>query len=251
MQDYSGKVAVVTGAASGIGQATARLLATRGAQVVAADYSAEAGQHTADEIRKQGGDATFVQVDVADANAVEALFSAVDDANGRLDALVNCAGIATSQMPVADYPVADWQHGIAVNLHGTFYCMKYAIPLMLKSSGGAIVNLSSVMGSVATPTGAAYSASKHAVMGLTKAAAQDYASQGIRINAVAPGIIETPMTARHLAIDEAKRALLTATPVGRFGQPEEVAALIAFLCSDEALYINGSYHPIDGGFLTH
>jgi len=251
MKDYSGKVAVVTGAGSGIGRATARLLAGRGARVIGADLSIESGQQTADDIIYLGGDSKFLQLDVADPVAVETLFKSINETEGRLDVLVNCAGIATTRAPLADYPIADWQHGINVNLNGTFYCIKYAIPLMLNTGGGAIVNLSSVMGTVSDPSGSNYCAGKHALVGMTKSVAQEYASQGIRINAVAPGIIETPMTAPHLENNEAKNHLLSATPVGRFGTPEEVAALIAFICSDEAGYINGSYYPIDGGFLTH
>lgn len=250
MNDYSGKIAVITGAGSGLGQATARLMASRGARVIVADLVVDAGQQTADDIVGQGGDATFMQLDVADHRAVDALFAAIGNAEGGLDVLVNCAGIATTLAPIADYPIEDWHRAIDINLNGTFYCIKYAIPLMLKSGGGAIVTMSSIMGSIGNATASAYCAGKHALVGITKAVAQEYAAQGIRINAVAPGVVETPLSAPGLATKEARDYMLAATPAGRFGKPEEVAALIAFLCSDEAGYITGGYYPIDGGYLT-
>ena len=249
-RNANGKLAVVTGAGSGIGRATARLLASRGARVICADIVADAGQQTADDIASEGGDATFMPLDVANPEAVEALFIAVGETEGRLDILVNCAGIATTLAPIADYPIDDWHRAININLNGTFYCIKYAIPLMLNSGGGAIVTMSSIMGSIANATASAYCAGKHALVGITKAVAQEYATQGIRINAVAPGVVETPLSAPGLATKEARDFMLAATPAGRFGEPEEIAALIAFLCSDEAQYITGGYYPIDGGFLT-
>lgn len=250
MNDYSGKLAVVTGGGSGLGRATARLLASRGARVIVADLAAEAGQKTADGIAADGGEAAFMPLDVADPKAVEALFASVGEAEGRLDVLVNCAGIATTLAPIADYPIEDWHRAIDINLNGTFYCIKYAIPLMLASGGGAIVTMSSIMGSVGNATASAYCAGKHALVGITKSVAQEYADQGVRINAVAPGVVETPLSAPGLATKAARDYMLAATPAGRFGEPEEIAALIAFLCSDEAQYITGGYYPIDGGYLT-
>lgn len=257
MSDYAGKVAVITGGASGIGKAMAELMTERGAAVVIVDFSEDNGRQVSQQL---GASASFVPVNIADASAVKNAFQTIARQHPRIDVLVNCAGISTTQMPVADYPVDDWHNAININLNGTFYAMKYAIPLMLNrdaatgdaaGSGAAIVNLSSIMGQVANPNGAAYAAGKHGVIGLTKAAAQDYGKQGIRVNAIGPGVIETPMTEAAMSDKAVIAAMQMATPLGRFGQAREVAQLIAFLCSDRSGFITGAYYPIDGGFLTH
>lgn len=251
MFDYMGKVALVTGGGSGIGRATAAIMANCGASIVIADFDNAAGQAMVDELKKAGHQALFIKVDVADINSVESMIEKTQQTFGRLDCLVNCAGISGPVAAVTDYPLEDWHRVININLNGTFYAIRCAIPLMLKSGGGAIVTMSSIFGSIAGGNIAAYVASKHAVLGLTKAVAQEFGSQGIRINAVAPGVIETAMTEDALQQQEFVTSFLERTPVGRFGQANEVANFISFLCSDQAGFITGTYYPIDGGYLSH
>lgn len=251
MTDFNGKLVLVTGGGSGIGRACAELMARRGASIVIVDFNESNGQLVVDQLMAQGSEAFFIKVNVADPDQVQQMAQQLEQSHGRLDCLVNCAGISSTYLPLADYPLADWQAAIDINLNGNFYVMKFLLPLILAAGGGSIVNLSSIMGSVASPGGAAYAASKHAVVGLTKAVAQDYGSQGVRVNAVAPGVIETPMTAQAMTDEAGIAAMKMATPAGRFGKPEEVASLIAFLCSDESKFITGAYYSIDGGFLSH
>ena len=251
MFDYKGKVALVTGGGSGIGRATAATMANCDASIVIADFDNAAGEAMADELTEAGHQALFVKVDVADINSVESMIEKTEQTFGRLDCLVNCAGISGPVATVTDCPLEDWHQVININLNGTFYAIRCAIPLMLKSGGGAIVTLSSIFGSVAGGTIAAYVASKHAVLGLTKAVAQEFGNQGVRINAVAPGVIETAMTEEALQQQEYVTSFLERTPAGRFGQANEVANFISFLCSDQAGFITGAYYPIDGGYLSH
>ena len=245
-QDFAGKVAIVTGGASGIGAAIVRDLAARGAKVVVADFNGEGAARIAGEA---GEGARAFTVDVADAAQVEAMVDFAVQAFGRLDLAVNNAGIAGPSAPIAETQLDDWHRVIAINLHGVFYGMRYQIPAMLESGGGAIVNMSSILGSVGWRGSVGYVAAKHALLGMTRTAALEYAARGVRVNAVGPAFIATPLVEQ--ALDDAARAAVVALhPAGRLGTPEEVAALTNFLLSDAASFVNGSYHPVDGGFLS-
>ncbi|NGM46341.1 SDR family oxidoreductase [Rhodobacter sp. SGA-6-6] len=242
---FHGKTALVTGAGSGIGEAIALDLAAAGATVVVADLKQEVAQKVADRIAAQGGRAAAVSGDVADPSVVEAQVAAAM-AHGGLHLMVNNAGIGGPSAPTGDYPLDGWNQVIGVNLNAVFYGLRFGIPAMLQSGGGSIVNMASILGSVGFATAPAYVAAKHAVVGLTKTAAQEYATQGIRINAVGPAFIDTPLLS---GFDEAARDWLIAKhPVGRLGRAAEVSALVLFLLSEQASFITGSYHLVDGGY---
>jgi NAD(P)-dependent dehydrogenase (short-subunit alcohol dehydrogenase family) len=251
-----GKVALVTGGASGIGRATALTFAREGAKLVVADMNEEGGHQTVHMITEQGGEAIFVQVDVTSANAVEAMISKTVETYGRLDCAHNNAGISgfgiagDAYTLTAEYPEERWHQVIAVNLTGVWLCMKYEIPQMLHQGGGTIVNTASAAGLVGTRGTSAYVASKHGVVGLTKTAALEYAQQGIRVNCVCPGVIETPMTARGLSDPERRARIIAMEPIGRVGTPEEVAEAVVWLCSDAASFVTGHTMTIDGGFVA-
>ena len=226
----NGEVALVTGWASGIGRATALAFAREGAKLVVADMQEDGGHQTVRMITEQGGEAIFVRTDVTQAAAVEALISKAVETYGRLDCAHNNAGISgtgiagTHRALTADYPDERWYQVIAINLTGVWLCMKYELLQMLQQGGGAIVNTASVAGLVGLTGNAAYVASKHGVVGLTKTAALEYAQQGIRVNCVCPGYIATPMTAQGMQDPERMARMIASEPIGRMGQPEEVAA---------------------------
>ena len=247
MNDFHDKVAIVTGAGSGIGAAIARELAERGAIVIAADLDLTAAQDVASEIRGDGGRAHAIEVDVADPEAAERLVDFAVETGGALHLAVNNAGIGGPDEPVADYPLDGWRKVIDVNLNGVFYGMKYQIAAMLESGGGAIVNLSSILGSVGWAGASAYVTAKHGLIGLTKTAAIEYAQAGVRVNAVGPAFIDTPLLSKNLD-EETLGQLAGLHPVGRLGTSEEVSALTCFLLSDRASFITGSYHLVDGGY---
>jgi NAD(P)-dependent dehydrogenase (short-subunit alcohol dehydrogenase family) len=243
MDEFAGRVAIVTGAGSGIGEASATLLAQRGARVVVADVAAEPAQRVAAAI----GDAALAHaVDVTDPAACEAMVAAAVDAFGRLDVAVNNAGIGGPQAPTGEYPLDGWGAVIAVNLSGVFYCMRAEISAMLATGGGSIVNMASILGSVGFAQSVAYVSAKHGVVGMTRTAAVEYARQGIRVNAVGPGFIETPLLAA--ASPEIVAGVAGLHPLGRLGRSEEVAELVAFLASDRASNTTGAYYLTDGGY---
>jgi NAD(P)-dependent dehydrogenase (short-subunit alcohol dehydrogenase family) len=246
-----GKVALVTGGASGIGRATALTFAREGATLVVADMNEEGGQQTVHMITENGGEAIFVQVDVTSTSAVEAMISKTVKTYGRLDCAHNNAGIpGGGRALTAEYAEDTWHQVIAVNLTGVWLCMKYEIPQMLSQGSGAIVNTASAWGLVGAPGASAYVASKHGVVGLTKTAALEYAQQGIRVNCVCPGVIETPMTARGLSDPERRARIIATEPIGRVGTPEEIAEAVVWLCSDATSFVTGHAMSIDGGYVT-
>lgn len=246
---FGGKAAIVTGGGSGIGAAVARELARGGASVLVADQNREGAEAVAEGITKAGGKALAYEVDVADAIEVEAMVAAAVTNFGGLHLAVNNAGIGGPSAATADYPLDGWHKVMGVNLNGVFYGVKYEIATMLKSGGGAIVNMASILGSVAFAQACAYVSAKHALLGLTKTAAMEYAKHGIRVNAVGPGFIDTPLLSANL--DAATLAYVAGLhPIGRLGTSEEVSALTCFLLSDEASFITGSYHLVDGGYVA-
>ena len=252
-QRFSGKVALVTGGASGIGRACAQLFASEGASVVVSDVALEGGHETVRLIEEDGGEAFFVEADVSKAAQVEALVGGTVEAYGHLDYAFNNAGIEGRMATnTADYLEEDWDRVIAVNLKGVWLCMKHEIAHMLRQGGGSIVNNSSVEGLVGLQGTSAYAASKHGVVGLTKTAALEYAQSGIRVNAVCPGLIRTPMVERYTEGDAETEAQWAAIfePVGRMGSSEEVAEAVVWLCSEAASFVTGHAMAVDGGFLA-
>jgi NAD(P)-dependent dehydrogenase (short-subunit alcohol dehydrogenase family) len=246
---FQGKVAVITGGSSGIGRATALAFAEEGAKVAIAARRAVELEETVRQIQAKGGEAIFVATDVTQPDQVERLVKTTVDRFGRLDFAFNNAGVlGTPFVPTPDYKLETWDQVISVNLTGVFLSMKYEIPAILASGGGAIVNMSSIAGKVGGGGGIAYYASKHGVIGATKAAALEYAAKGIRINAICPAVIKTEMADQLLA--KAEAPILAAHPIGRFGVPEEVTGVVTFLCSSKASFITGHAYAIDGGLLA-
>lgn len=242
------KTVIITGAASGIGKATAELFARLGANVVISDIQEAEGKSTTERIIAAGGKASFFKTDVAKPEEMEALVNFAVKTYGKLDVAVNNAGIGGELNPVADMSIEGWQKVISINLNSLFYGMKYQIQAMLKNGSGSIVNISSILGSVGFAGSAGYAAAKHGVIGLTQTAALEYSAQGIRVNAVGPGFIETPLLN---ALDaEMKKQLVALHPIGRLGKSEEVAELILWLASDKSSFVTGSYYPVEGGYLA-
>lgn len=247
-----GKVALVTGSGSGIGRETAFAFAREGARVVVSDINREGGEATVSRIRDTGGDATFVAADVAKTADVEALIRQTVALYGRLDCAHNNAGIEGELTRTADYSEEMFDRVIAVNLKGVWLCMKYEIIQMLSQGGGAIVNTASVAGLAGAPNLSAYAASKHGVSGLTRTAALEYARQNIRINAVCPGVIRTPMVERafHVSNPESEARISRIEPIGRLGEPREIAEAVVWLASDAASFVTGHTMPVDGGMMA-
>lgn len=248
MSNFEGKTALVTGGGSGLGEAISKDLAKHGAKVVVADVSLDGATRVAEEITAAGGDATPFQADTSVAEDSKKSVDFAVETYGALHYAVNNAGIGGASAPVGELDVDDWDKVIAINLNGVLHGMRYQIPAILNAGGseGAIVNMASIHGSVAAPGNAAYTAAKHGVVGVTKNAAAEYGEQGLRINAVGPGYIETPLLAA--APQEVMEGLEAKHPLGRLGQPEEVANLTTFLLSDKASFMTGSYVLIDGGY---
>jgi len=248
MASLTGKVAIVTGGSSGIGRASAIAFAREGAKVVIASRREEEGEETVQLVKEAGSDGFFVKTDVAKAEDVRAMVEKTVQQYGRLDYAFNNAGIEEVPTPLVDQTEETFDQIVNINIKGVWLSMKYQIPQMLKNGGGAIVNTSSVGGLIGVPGVPIYVASKHAVLGLTKSAALEYAKQGIRINAVSPGGIETELFDRFASDPQFREQMEAAHPVGRVGKPEEIASAVLWLCSDGASFITGQTLTVDGGF---
>lgn len=240
------KVALVTGAGSGIGLAIAELYAEEGAKVIVSDINEENGNQAVEKIRSNGGEATFIKADTSHAEEVEALVKKTVERYGKLDIACNNAGIGGEQELTGNYSLDSWRKVLSVNLDGVFYGCKYELEQMEKNGGGIIVNMASIHGSVAAPLSSAYTAAKHAVVGLTKNIGAEYGQKNIRCNAVGPAYIDTPLL--ESASGDMKQALIARHPMGRLGKPEEVAELVLFLSSHKSSFMTGGYYLVDGGY---
>lgn len=248
MQALENKVAIVTGAGSGIGKAIALLYASEGATIVASDISEKGGNEVVNEIKSKGGQAIFVKADTSKTEDNKAVVEQAVKQFGGLHIAVNNAGIGGPIAPVGEYPIEGWDKVISINLSGVFYGMRYQIPAMIAAGGGSIVNMASILGKAGTKGSCAYVAAKHGVIGLTETAALEYATQKIRVNAIGPGYILTPLLS---SLDDATmKALVALHPMGRLGEAQEVANLALWLNSDKASFVTGSYYNVDGGYLA-
>jgi len=251
MGKLEGKVSLITGAGSGIGRSSAILFAKEGSKVVVADNSIEGGEKTVDMIKKDGGEALFIEADVSKSADVQKAINTTVDKYGKLDILYNNAGIEGAMAPIADSTEENFDKVISINLRGVFLGMKYGIIQMLKQGGGVIISTASVAGLIGFPNITAYCASKGGVIQLTRTAALEYATQNIRINCICPGVIWTPMLERFTGgSEEAKKQFTAMEPVGRMGTPEEVAQAALFLASDDASFVTGVPFPVDGGYIA-
>jgi NAD(P)-dependent dehydrogenase (short-subunit alcohol dehydrogenase family) len=243
------KVALITGAGSGIGREIAYQLGAQGARVVVSDIDDRGGNETVARLRDRRTDAIFVHADTSKAADNEALVAATTKAFGGLDIAVNNAGIGGPQATVGEYPLDGWDKVIAINLNGVFYGMRYQIPAMVSRGGGSIINIASILGAVGFRSSSAYVAAKHGVVGLTQTAALEYGPQKIRVNAVAPGFVRTPLVEKSLSPD-ALKTLASMHALGRLGETPEVAELVTWLASDRSSFVTGAYIPVDGGYLA-
>ena len=249
MKLLEGKVAIITGAGSGIGKAVSLLYATEGAKIVVSDIAEKSGNETVSEIKAKGGEAIFVKADTSRPDDSKNVVEQAVKQFGGLHIAVNNAGIGGPLGPLGEYPIDGWDKVIAINLSGVFYGLRYQIPAMLSSGGGSIVNVASILGKVGAKGSVAYVAAKHGVIGLTETAALEYAAQKIRVNSIGPGYIVTPLVTSSLD-DAAMKALVGLHPMGRLGTSEEVAELALWLNSDKASFVTGAYYNVDGGYLA-
>ena len=248
MEDFAGRVALVTGGGSGLGQAAARILAGRGARVVVADVNDAGGAETVEQCRAAGSEAVFVHTDVTQEDQVEAAVATAVDTWGRLDAALNNAGTTGPAKPTADYTLEEWNAVVALNLTSVFLCLKHEIPQMISQGGGAIVNTSSGAGLVGFAGLPVYVATKHGVIGLTRAAALEYVKAGVRVNAVCPGSTRTPMLEGFMGGDPViEKAMEQSAPIGRLARPDEIAEAMVWLLSDAASFVVGHAFAVDGG----
>lgn len=249
-KQFSGRVALVTGGDSGIGKATSLAFAREGATVVIANRHADTGQRVVDEIKGIGGEALAVETDVSKPEQTEALVNKIVETYGGLDFAFNNAGIEGVPAPTAEYPVNMWNNVISINLSGVFYCLKYEIAQMVKQKKGVVINNASILGKVGFATASAYVAAKHGVLGLTETAAIEYATKGIRVNAVCPGFIATPMLERGGIFKDAstKQYIENLHPAKRLGTTDEIANAVIWLCSDGASFVTGHSLLVDGGY---
>ena len=250
MNMLKNKIALITGAGSGIGEATALLFAKNGASIALADMDMDGANRVLAAIEKEGGKGMVMKTDVSKPAECEKLVSEAVKKFGRLDLAVNNAGIGGPAAAIGDYPIDGWDKVIAVNLSGVFYGMRYQIPAMLKNGGGTIVNMASILGKVGFPMSSAYVSAKHGVVGLTENAALEYATQGVRVNAVGPGFIRTPLLDNNLNAEQLA-GIAAMHPMQRLGEANEVAELVLWLVSDKSSFVTGSYYNVDGGYLAH
>jgi len=245
-----GKVAIVTGASSGIGKSIAQSFAREGAAVVVSDLNQDAGEKVVADIRAAGGEATFIAGNVSKPADCERTVQAALERYDRLDVACNNAGIGGDTKPTAELSIEGWQKVIDINLSGVFFGMKYQIPAMLKGGGGSIVNMASILGQVGFANSSAYVAAKHGVVGLSQTTAIEYAAQKVRVNSVGPGFIHTPLTKNLEEDRKTNEMLISLHPMGRLGNPEEVAELVLWLASEKSSFVTGAYYPVDGGYLA-